>query len=696
MLASILSIATALAQVVTTEPSHVQTDSEDIIITFHADQGNKGLSGLGPNDAVYAHTGVITNRSASPTDWQYAPTWLDNNPKYKLKYVDTNTWQLSMSNINDFYGITDADVVVKKMMFVFRNSNGSKEGKTADGGDIAVDVYAPGLQVSLSSDASTMGVVTTDNNTVRLKAATTVPADITINVDGTTIASSAPGSMDLSVDYSIASGHRAIVTAIAEADGSTVADTLALSALLPTDEKAYPNTSITQGVVDNGSEYIFCIAAPSKKNVTLVGSWNDYAIDPSTQLYHATDCIALPTDTTCMKNAYTLRQPYYWISIPKASIGNDFCYFYLIDGTTAVADPYATLILDPNNDRYIAADVFPNLPEYPQQLSNINVPLAWHTLLFSKIKADKGFTPVAQDRMVVYELLLRDFTSDNSGTPASGNIREAIGKLDYLKDLGVNAIELMPVMEFGGNNSWGYNPNFYFAPDKAYGTPDDYRTLVAEAHARGMAVILDVVFNQADSSHPWWVMYNPAENPFFNASSPHAYNVLNDWNQGNPLVELQWTDAVKHWIEEYGFDGYRFDLVKGLGDNQSYGTSYNRVTNTFSTPSESATNRINQSRIDRMARIHAAIRSVKSDAIFINEDLATATEENQLAQDGDLNWANINNPSCQFAMGYQAESNMNSFYAPLDGGRTAGSTISYAESHDEEWLTNRASGLRHP
>lgn len=124
--------------------------------------------------------------------------------------------------------------------------------------------------------------------------------------------------------------------------------------------------------------------------------------------------------------------------------------------------------------------------------------------------------------------------------------------------------------------------------------------------------------------------------------------------------------------------------MKGLGDNNSYSNSYQSLTNTFGTPSISATDRFNQSRIDRMARLHQAISQVKPDVIFINEHLATAEEENRLASDNDLNWANINNASCQFAMGYQSDSNMDRFYAPLDGGRINGSTVSYAESHDEE------------
>lgn len=671
------------AQIITTFPSPVQEDSHDIVITFHADQGNKGLAGLGPNDAVYAHTGVITNESASPTDWKYAPQWLDNNEKYRLKYTDTNTWELTIPDIRTYYGITNPDVTVSKLMFVFRNANGSKEGKTATGGDIAVNVLQEGLQVSLKSNASPFGICVPSDGTIELTATATNSADIAISINGKTIANGKNIS-SLKQSFSAPSGSRNMVVATASSGEAFATDTLYVVALSSTKEKTYPQKELRQGIIDVGDSYIFTLAAPGKKNAVLVSSWNDFSIDPALQMNSTDVKVELPADTTKMKNAYMLSQPYFWISVPKSVAGNDFTYFYILDGITAVSDPYATLILDPDNDKYISESTFRGLPEYPITPNDIRLPLAWHTDRYSSTKADVGFKPASNDRMIIYEILLRDFTASENGTLASGNLSTAMHKLDYIASLGVDAIELMPIMEFGGNNSWGYNPNFYFAPDKAYGTPDDYRQFIAKAHELGMAVILDVVFNQSDSSHPWWNMYSPADNPFYNASAPHSYSVLNDWNQDNPLVEQQWIDMLSYWMAEYGADGFRFDLVKGLGDNGSYGTPYNKSTNTFGPPSESATNQYNKSRVERMVRLHNAIRKIKDDVIFINEDLATPKEENDLALNGDMNWANINNASCQFAMGYQTGSNMNRFYAPSDGNRSFGSTVSYAESHDEE------------
>jgi len=117
-------------------------------------------------------------------------------------------------------------------------------------------------------------------------------------------------------------------------------------------------------------------------------------------------------------------------------------------------------------------------------------------------------------------------------------------KIPYIKSLGVNAVELMPVMEFNGNNSWGYNTNFYMAPDKAYGSPEEYKDFIDECHRQGLAVILDVVFNQTDGLAPWYQMYPAGSNPFYNATAPHDYSVLNDLNPRTP----SWSSTIRTYF----------------------------------------------------------------------------------------------------------------------------------------------------
>ena len=248
----------------------------------------------------------------------------------------------------------------------------------------------------------------------------------------------------------------------------------------------------------------FCLAAPDKSNVLIVGSWNEYDIATSQPMHY---------------QDYNGNR-YFWATISGLAADTDYPYYYLVDGQYKVGDPYANLVLDPWNDRYISPTVFPDMPPYPSDKVS-DVPLAVYNSSINdyewKIKNFKG---VDQSALVIYELLIRDFNGTEGQSLGNGTIAGVMEKLDYLKELGVNAIELLPVMEFNGNNSWGYNPNFYFAPDKAYGTPDDYRKLVDAIHERGMAVILDVVFNQSDGLHPWYRMYDIDRNPFYNGTAP--------------------------------------------------------------------------------------------------------------------------------------------------------------------------------
>ncbi len=679
LLTVISAALTAAAQIITTVPATLTTSSAPITITYHADRGSRGLAGLTPSSAVYAHTGVILRGESG---WQKAPAWLDNANKYRLRYMGPDTWQLDIPSIAEYYGLSpEQEARVEKLMFVFRNADGSREGKTASGGDIAVEVFPEGFHVTLALSPESR--VITSAAPVTFTASTTLPASITITVGDHTF-SSEPGVTSFSASQSFSSpgGYTATATATA-ASGLTASTSTTLLMPSATVTATYPGgVAVSQGPVISAdkTEATFAIAAPGKSSAIIVGSWNDFALTPSQEMKRAPETLPLPADTSYIKNAWSLAQPFFWTTVKGLTPGQTYSYYYLIDGTTAVADPYARLVLDPSADRFIPAEVFPDMPEYPEG----KVPDG--TTMSVITAAEEPSIPTLPDRpalddLIIYELLIRDFTGTGA---ADGTIESLIPRLDYIKSLGVNAIEIMPVMEFGGNNSWGYNPLFYFAPDKAYGTPADYRRLVNEIHSRGMAVILDVVFNHADTRNPRQLMYDPAENPFFNATPPHAYNAFHDWNQDNPLVFSQWVDALKYWVKAYGIDGFRFDLVKGLGDNGSYSTAWNRATNTFATPSAANTNRFNASRAERIGRLRDALLEEMPLTYFICEDLADAREDELLHQLGSIDWANINNPACQFAMGYSDGADLARFYAPLDGNRPFGSTISYAESHDEE------------
>lgn len=661
---------TAFSQVVTTSPAIVQTNSKNVVITFHADRGTKGLAGLSPSVPVYAHTGVITSTSKSDSDWQYAPVWGDNTSKYEMKYVAADTYTLTIPSINEFYGITSADVTVKKLAFVFRNSDGSREGKGENGGDIFVDVLPTGLQMTFTDNAGATAVK--KGTEVDFTVNVTELSDIEMTVEGETAPfAMVKGAVTLTGKKKFEKPGIFTVVAKVVSGGDTMTKSLTVTVVDEAEMREYPGGVPVMGAVRQPDGKVrFCIAAPKKESAMIVGSWNGYNPDPKYNMFY---------------HDYQ-GQRYFWIDVDGLTPATDYFYYYLIDSSRKVGDPYARLILDPYNDKYIPASVFPDLPPYPSDKVR-DVPLAVYNSASDDYDWEvTDFKGVEPSQLIIYELLIRDFTGAEGKADGSGTIQGVLQHLDYIKALGVNAVSLLPIMEFDGNNSWGYNPNFYFATDKAYGTPSDYRLLIDEIHKRGMAVILDIVFNQTAGLHPWYQMYDIASNPFYNGSAPHAYSVLNDWNQDNPLVQKQWDDVLKYWITAFKVDGFRFDLVKGLGDNDSYGNTYNPATNTFGTPSEEKTNEYNQSRVDRMKRLHSVIREVKPDAYFINENLAGAREENAMAEDGELNWANVNHAARIFADYTDGKADLNRFYAPDDDNRLWGSTVSYAESHDEERL----------
>lgn len=666
MALALICWAVAAAQVVTTTPPIIQTNSTGIVITYHADQGNKALMGLTSSTKVYAHTGVITDKSKSDSDWKYASDWNKNLPKYEMTYVAENTWTLTIGDIDTFYGVP-AGETVEKLAFVFRTADRKKEGKTASGGDIMVNVY-PGGELIVTLDGPSGILTSSDEQTFTVN--TTEACEITLTSNGTQFASAA-NSTTLTGKRAFATEgtYEIVATAKAKASGTTKTASLTINATGTSQAAPYPGAEPVMGtVINTDGSVTFCLAAPNKETVILRGSWDNYKISPQSVMnYQDVDGIR-----------------YFWTTVYNLDLTKNNIYFFNVDGTKNVADPYAHLVLDPWNDRYISKTVFPDLPAFPSAYVSGTPVAVLAPSLFEYEWQTTNFTRPEQDNLIIYELLIRDFTGTEGAARGNGNITSTIEKLDYLKDLGVNAVELLPIMEFNGNNSWGYNTNFYLAPDKAYGTPSDYKKLIDECHARGMAVILDIVFNQSDGLHPWYMMYDIAQNPFYNGSAPHAYSVLNDWNQDYPLVQKQWHDALKYWLTEFNVDGFRFDLVKGLGNNDSYKATYQPATNTWTGVTDAKTNAYNASRVARMKELHNAMRLVDPTAYFINENLATAKEENEMAADNELNWANINNASCQFAMGYSSESNLNRFYAPLDGSRLWGSTVSYAESHDEE------------
>ena len=397
---------------------------------------------------------------------------------------------------------------------------------------------------------------------------------------------------------------------------------------------------------------VFRLRAPGKSQVHLRGDFNGWVIEPSNAMHQSVD-----------GNTW-------WLQVDGLEPGEYYRYHYLIDGVLEVGDPYAELVVDPWNDGYIPADHWPGMPGYPTGQAN------WHNAVFRTDEVpfawtDGAYERPAQDRLLIYEVLLRDFDGGQT-------YQDVIDRLDHLQWLGITAIELMPVSEFEGNLSWGYNPNFRFAPDKYYGTPEQLKALVNACHERGMAVLLDIVPNHGFGSDPLARMYLNGDgsiaenNPWFNEVAMHPYSPGYDYNHGDPWTREFWKRVFDHWIEEYHIDGYRIDLSKGL-------------TQQYSGSDVGAWNAYDQGRVDVLFEYANHIWSEHPGTFLILEHLGGNAEETVLANGGFMLWGKMTDAYKQAALGYGADLSWGLHTAR---GWNFPNLVTYFESHDEERIAH--------
>ena len=366
----------------------------------------------------------------------------------------------------------------------------------------------------------------------------------------------------------------------------------------------------------------------------------------------------------------------WWYKFENLKAGKEYMFqYYLKKGNDRVMihDPYTEIVYDGWNDKWISSMAYPDMPEFPAKA--VATVSAFQTARPAYIWEVPDYKVEDKNDLVIYELLLREFT-ENSGS--EGNLKLAMQKLDYLETLGVNAIELMPVQEFDGNNSWGYNPCSYFALDKAYGTREDYKKFIDECHKRGMAVILDVVYNHATGNFPlaklYWDGNNTAENnPWFNVTAKHDFNVFHDMNHESAFVRDYVKRNLRYLLEEYNIDGFRFDLTKGFTQKNTLG-------------SVAAWGNKDESRIKILKEYADAIWKCRSGAVVIFEHLADQSEEKILGEYGIQLWRNMQSIYGQTAMGWNDGGRSTDFSGLYAGtsGMPFGSLVSYMESHDEE------------
>jgi len=644
LLALLLAGSLALqGQVLRVDPVF-PTAEDTVTIIYNAAEGNAALLGVSP---VYPHTGVITNLSA-PGSWRYVKwDWAPNPPERRMESLGNNLHRMKF-HLRSFYGVPQNERI-EQMAFVFRNADGSRVGRAADGSDIFYPVYEAGiLEVAFLSPQG--GEVVQAHTPVPVEVAASDSATLKLYVNDSLVAQAYGKSLIYEFSTAIAGNYWLKLHAD---NGSLQKQDSLLITVRQTVTVENPPAGLQNGLhYLNDSTVRLALYAPEKSFIYVIGDFNDW----------------MPVPQHLMKVSEDGTR--FWLEISGLQPGRPYAYQYLIDGSLRLADPYAELVLDPWNDRWISNATYPNLPSYPEGktsgivsvLQTGQQPYSWQVNDFQR--PEKG-------KLVIYELLLRDFL-------AAHDFSTLTDTLDYLQRLGVNAIELMPVMEFEGNESWGYNPSFYFAVDKYYGPKETLKRFIDECHARGIAVILDMVLNHAFGQCPLVQMYwdaaqnRPAENsPWFNPVARHPFNVGFDFNHESPATQEFVDQVMNFWLSEYRFDGFRMDLSKGF--TQQFTTDVGQWS------------QYDASRIALLNRMGQQLWASDTGAYLILEHFGDNREEKELSDAGFMLWGNLNYNYNEASMGYVQNSDF-SWISYQRRGWDDPHVVGYMESHDEERL----------
>lgn len=620
------------------------TQNDTVTLIYDATKGNAALVNLGPPD-VYIHTGLITNLSSSATDWKHVQgVWGTDDLPRKMTYLGSNKYSIKIYTPT-FYNIS-APEKASKIACVFRNRAGDKVGRSADGSDIFVDLYPPGLKVAFTSPAAIPGIFK-QTDTIALQTLCSDAALLSLFENGTFVDSQRAQSLSYSYNGKLPGSYEYVIQA--QKGNESVSDTLVLVVNPDVVVEAMP-TGMQEGVnYLSDTSVLLSLYAPGKSYVYAFGDFSNWQMRPE----------------------YFMKQTpdgkRWWTIVNGLTAGKQYAYQFAVEGVLKVADPLSELVLDPWNDAFIKKSDFPKLPAYPSGKTTGIVSViqpgkaayAWKYDTFEIRNANK---------LNIYELHIRDFIADHS-------FITLLDTLDYLQNLGITAIELMPVSEFEGNSSWGYNVSYHMALDKYYGNENQLKDFIDACHARGIAVLHDVVLNhvfgQSSLSQLYWnsAMNRPADNnPWLNAVAKHDFNVGYDFNHESDATRAYTDRVLKHWLTEFHFDGFRFDLSKGFTQKNTLGNS-------------GAMAQYDASRIAIWKRIREVIRTYDTSAMLILEHFADNTEESELVAEGFYIWGNSSYDYAQASMGYASDVSWSS-YKKRNWSKP--SLVSYMESHDEE------------
>ena len=659
------------AQLLSWTPSFTTENdpATNVVITADASKGNQGLLNYTPVTDVYVHIGVITNLSANSTDWKYVKfTWGAVDAQAQCASLGNNKWQYTINGgLRNYFGISNASEHIQKIAILFRNGAGSKKLANSDGSDMFIPVFdssivsvqfaSPPFQPLFTQQPEPLNKAVGDSLIVTAIASRTSALKLYLN---DSLIQSAAGATNISANpvFTVAGNN----VFIAEAnDGISIArDTFTLFVTGGITVAPLP-AGVRDGInyEPGDTSVTLVLYAPSKNRVSVIGEFpmNNWVEQPRYQMNKSPD------------------GNYWWLRITGLTPGTEYAYQYLVEGTLKIADPYTEKILDSYNDGAIPSGTYPNLRSYPNGsttgivglLQTASPQYSWQVSNFAR--PDKR-------KLVIYELLVRDFVANHDWK----TLRDS---LNYLRTLGINAIEIMPLNEFEGNNSWGYNPDFYFAPDKYYGPKTSLQQFIDSCHSRGIAVIMDIALNHSFGSSPmvqlYWDAANnrpAANNPWFNPVPKHAYNVGYDMNHESLTTRYFVSRVVEHWLKNYKVDGFRFDLSKGFTQKQT-------CDSTGTVCDVNAWSAYDSSRIAIWKRYYDTLQLKSPGCYTILEHFADNPEEIELSNYGMMLWGNMSYNYQQAAMAYNTGWDFSGgIYTVRNWSQP--NLVTYMESHDEE------------
>ncbi|WP_418638003.1 alpha-amylase family glycosyl hydrolase [Winogradskyella sp.] len=659
----------ALAQV-TTNPSPIVVD-QSLTITVDINSTETDCNGFSNPSKVYAHLGVGNENDEYGI--AVVGNWGQDDGVGEMTDNGNGTWSITFTP-NTYFNLSTAEQnSVTKIGMVFRNADGSQEFKATGCANFIFNVGA--FQVTMINPSpSANGVIVVNNgaNTQILAQNTGGPANYELFANGSSVHTQNNTTFYNGYLFSSLTENQFCELVITQgASTITKQFTIVVNNTTPTAMPANMEDGINYNPNDP-TKATLVIDAPNKDFVYVAGSFNNWT---------PTSSYAMKKDTATSK---------FWLELTGLTSGEIETYQYWVGAISPVtnspklvktADPYSTLVLSPFDDPYISASTYPNLPDYPSGqerevtvLQTGQTPYNWQVTNFEKPK---------KEDLIIYEVLIRDFDQDR-------NFQDLIDKIDYFKDLNINAIELMPIMEYEGNESWGYNTSFHMALDKFYGTEEKFKEFVDLCHQNDIAVILDLALNHAFGRNPMNRMWmdDPdgdgwgepsSENPYFNQVATHSYSVGSDFNHQQSRTQYYTERVVQHWIEEFKIDGFRWDLTKGFTQNCASGD-------------DGCTNGYQQDRVDILKQYADFSWSVDPTHYVIFEHLGQDNEEKEWANyrldegKGVMMWGIMNSVYNELTMGQSGNKNISRMGHTAHSGFNGPRVVGYAESHDEERL----------